>query len=107
MSVVSPPGTWFPDAFIRLVPIFRNILTKADQDFLRASAELTSMLQILRTRVDHLAIDIELKLVARLVADANRAGITIPAQLTEVLLARGDLSKQRIKNFEFRLGQTS
>ena len=69
MLAVAAP---FPDAVIRLVPYFRQVLQHRAFERPGAFVEFQRRHPRLVKRVDQLAIDIELQLGMRGIADANR-----------------------------------
>src|SRR5215472_319207 len=105
MGVVALPRSRLPDAFIGLVPVFRDVFSKPDQDFLRAAVKSSVELPILRAGVDDLAVDIQLKLLPGAIANAHRRRVPIAAQVPKLVLVRSELSENRIQDPELRLGQ--
>ena len=79
MSIVSSSRARLPNAFIGLVPILCHVFSKPDQHALCGPVESADGLPILRARVNHLAIYIELKLFTSTIADAHRKRIAIAA----------------------------
>src|SRR5438270_14079774 len=61
--------------------------------------------RILRRSLDHLAIDIELELMACAIADPHRARSEIAAQKIEFSLTRSEAAKYVVHNAQLRLGQ--
>src|ERR1041385_7426858 len=105
MRVVLSSAAWFPNAFIRLVPMPGNILPQLDQYVLRSAVKPSLDLSKLRRRVNDLAIDIKLKLMASTIADPHRARSEKAAQVIKFALARGETAKDVIHYAQFRLRQ--
>src|ERR1041385_1015134 len=103
MSIISSSGSWLPNAFIRLVPVFCNVFSKSDQRFLRTAIKAAVQLPILRACINHLAVNIELKLFAGAIANAYRNRAAIAAQMHKFVLVWSKLAEYRVQNFEFGL----
>src|SRR5438270_3502691 len=100
MRVVLRPGARLPNAFVRLIPIVRDVLADVDQHLLRGPVEVVSVKRELRGGIHHFAVNIELHLVARGVADAYRAGIAVSAQVMKLALCRRMLAEDRVEDAE-------
>src|SRR6478752_5325507 len=105
MSVIPSSRSRLPNALIRLVPVFCQVFSEPDQRFLRPAVKAAVQLPILRACVNHLAIDIKLKLLASTIANAHRNRAAIPAQVRKLALVRSKLTEYGIQNFELGLGQ--
>src|SRR5512146_251154 len=75
VGVVLGSAAWLPDSLVRLVPVNGDVFAEIDKHLLRSTVESATGVRILRGGVDHLAVDIELKLASSCVPDANRTRI--------------------------------
>src|SRR5690242_21738323 len=80
MCVVLWSTAWFPDAFIGFVPVFQNVVSESDKCFLHLAIKRPPARCILRSRVNDFAINVELELMARRVANTNWAGLPVAVQ---------------------------
>src|SRR5579871_5693188 len=104
MGVVRSAGSWLPDPLVGKVPVLRNILSKADQDFLRGAVEVSMALCILGRGFYHFAVNIKLKLMSCAVPNAYRPGIEI-ARKVQFFFARSHPTENVIQDVQSRLGQ--
>src|SRR5256885_9580268 len=79
ISVVLFAETGLPDARVRTVPPFNQLLAEAEQCLLHRGVKLAAIAGILRGCVDHFAINVELRLFARGVSDPYRPRIKVSA----------------------------
>src|SRR5215469_10390120 len=77
MGMMATAGTRLPNALVREVPVLGGVLAKADERLLHLAIEFAAVGSVLRGGIDHLAIDVQLQLVASGVADAHRTGPAI------------------------------
>ena len=72
---------YFPDAFVGLVPAFFQMLEKGDADCFALRRRFQPALACLGQHIGQLAIDIELELLHRGVADADWPGIAVASKV--------------------------
>ena len=72
MRVVLGQLSRLPYSLISFVPMLCYVAAKAQQYFLHLAIKMTAMKSKLRSRVDDLSVDVELKLLTRGVSNAYR-----------------------------------
>ena len=72
MSVMMASRARFPDAFVRLVPVAANVISKRAEHPSRLSIQNATGADEVSHRIDDFAINVKLQLVDSGVADPNR-----------------------------------
>src|SRR5581483_9157384 len=98
--------SWFPDSFIRTVPVPGNVFSEPDEHLLRGPIKTFNVLRILRCRIDHFPIDVHLNLFAGRIANAHRPRIHVAAQTIYLAFMAGYLSEDRIQDAKLWLCQS-
>src|ERR1035441_9971730 len=107
MRMVSASPSRLPDAFIGLIPIPGDIVSKADEGALHIAIQMPAVEGELRGCVHDFAIDVELQLVARGIADANRSRFTIARKIVEFAFYGSFIAVDVVHDAQLRLRQTS
>ena len=83
---VSALSAHLPDALIRFTPALADQLAKANQLFLRAAIERSSIAHEVQHRADHFAVEAELDLSRGRVANPDWPRAAVPAQMRQLVL---------------------
>ena len=84
MSVVLTPASRLPNTLVGLVPMLRHVISEADQYLLHFAIKSAAVKGELRGRVNHLAVNIQLKLISRRVSYADGPRTAISAQVIQL-----------------------
>lgn len=87
----------FPDPLIRRAPAGGGLVREGPEHGPELGAERPWHQRIAEVcGIQHLAIDIELRLVSGRVADAHRAGVAVPAEVVEYLFRKMRIAVNRL-----------
>ena len=84
MGVVEAAGAAFPDPLVRLAPAPADRLAETVEHARRVAVEAPAAGSEPRHGVDHLAVDIELELAMRVVADPHRPRARVALQVRQL-----------------------
>src|SRR5205807_9932339 len=87
MGVMTEFVAFFPHSIVRFVPMFANVLAALAQHLLHLVIGLF-IYEKMRDRLDHFAINVELRLFTRRVADPYGARTKMTGQLRQLAFAR-------------------
>src|SRR5438270_9254584 len=103
---MSAPAARLPYTLVGSTPVVYHVVAKADEHLLHLAIEMATVIRVLRGGVNHLTIDIELKLITRAIADTNRLRSAVTGEILEFSLLRRLFAIHRVKHAKFRLGET-
>src|SRR6188508_697345 len=105
MSMVGSARAWLPDAFVRLVPVPADVFAPGPQHPLGLPVQAAAGLHEVRHRIDHFAVDVELPLLYRQIADADRSRSPVSRQTIERSLSRRLVAVYIVKHPKLGPGQ--
>jgi hypothetical protein len=105
MGVVTRTCSGFPQALVRHLPVATHVLAKVTEHSLRLPIKGTSSSSELGGGVDHFAVDVELGLLGRGVANTDRSGSPVTRQMVQGPFSGGTLAVNVIENPQLRPGQ--
>src|SRR5262249_23689207 len=80
---VPEVATDLPDAAVGLLPLLEDGLTDSAQKLPEDVVDLAAVAPVVPRRIEHLAVDVELELLRRRVADSDRPGAAVPVEVIE------------------------
>ena len=98
--MLEAPGASLPDPFVRFAPAPAHRFAETGQQARRILVEAATSLREAGRGVDHLAIDIELQLTVRVVADPHRARARVAVEMRQLALGEVRLAENVVEHLQ-------
>src|SRR6266542_3894904 len=106
MRVMLPRLARLPHSVIRLPPMVADVLAILTKHLLRFAVDLRFSAREMCHCLDHLAVNVELKLFGRCVAEANWIGAGVSGEVRQSFLARDTFAIDVVKSSQLRPRET-
>src|SRR6266567_9643792 len=107
MGMMARLGSGFPDALVRKLPMLHNIVSKADERFLRLPVKGASVRGVLGCGVDYFSVHIELQVVAGSISNPYRSRITVSSKHLRFPFFWRKIAEHGIQDPQLRLCEMS
>src|SRR4051794_28092309 len=105
MGVMVTSRAPFPDPLVGLTPALADGVPETGEQVLRLAIETSAPASELRHGVDDFAVDVELKLLVRVVPDTHRSGVGVPREVRQLSLGKVRLAEHVVQDLKLGPGE--